>query len=123
MKTFAFIQKNPLSNVYGSFLHRYRKYDGVMEILKVSALFSGLVLCVFCYLYFINMASTRGYFLRQENLKLSAISFQSEIIKTKMLDYKQQNRDAINGSNFKREIVNINPEVVKIPSMVQLGMK
>jgi hypothetical protein len=121
MKTFAFIQKNPLSNIYGSFLHKYRKYDGVMEIIKVSLLMLVLAACGFCYLYFINLSSTRGYFLRKENQKLSAISFQFEILKTKMLDYKQQNRDAIHSSAFKRDVVDVNAEVVKVPTVIELG--
>jgi len=90
-------------------------------LIKVIALASFLVLCGFSYLIFINKASTRGYFLRQENQKLSAISFQFEILKTKMLDYKQQNRDTIHGSTFKNDIVNVNTEVVRIPDKIELG--
>ena len=123
MKTFAFVPQKSLTKMYGSFLHKYRRYDDIIEVLKVGTLSLVLVICLFGYLYLVNMSSTRGYFLRQENQKLSAISFQAEIINTKMLDYKQQNRDAINGSNFQREIVDVNPEVVKIPDKVQLGMK
>lgn len=121
MKQFAFVQKKSLTNLYGSFLHKYRKYDNVMGMLKVVALGWFLVVCAFSYLYFVNMASTRGYFLRQENQKLSAISFQFEILNTKMLDYKQQNRDSIRSSAFKNDIVNVNTEVVRIPTMVELG--
>lgn len=121
MKKFAFVQKKSLTNLYGSFLHKYRKYDNVMGMLKVVALGWFLVVCGFCYLYFVNMSSTRGYFLRQENQKLSAISFQFEILKTKMLDYKQQNRDTIHSSTLKNDIVNVNTEVVRIPTKVELG--
>ncbi|MCX6822656.1 MAG: hypothetical protein NTX91_01480 [candidate division SR1 bacterium] len=121
MKQFAFVQKKSLTNLYGSFLHKYRKYDDVMGMIKVIALASFLVICGFSYLIFINKASTRGYFLRQENQKLSAISFQFEILKTKMLDYKQQNRDTIHGSTFKNDVINVNTEVVRIPDKIELG--
>lgn len=121
MKQFAFVQKKSLTNLYGSFLHKYRKYDDVMGMIKVIALASFLVICWFSYLIFINKASTRGYFLRQENQKLSAISFQFEILKTKMLDYKQQNRDTIHGSTFKNDVINVNTEVVRIPDKIELG--
>ena len=121
MKQFAFVQKKSLTNLYGSFLHKYRKYDNVMSLLKVVALGGFLFICGFCYLYFVNMASTRGYFLRQENQKLSAISFQFEILKTKMLDYKQQNRDTIHFSALKNDIINVNTEIVRIPTKVELG--
>jgi succinylarginine dihydrolase len=33
-----------------------------------------------------------------------------------MLDYKQQNRDAIHGSVFNRDVVNVSAEVVKVPT-------
>jgi len=92
-----------------------------MSTIKVIALFTFLLVCGVSYLIFINKASTRGYFLRQENQKLNAISFQFEIVKTKLLDYKQQNRDAIHSATFKSDVVNVNTEVVKIPSMIELG--
>ena len=121
MKKFAFVQKKSLTNLYGSFLHKYRKYDNIMGLLKVFALGWFLLLCGLSYLVFVNKASTRWYFLRQENQKLSAISFQFEILKTKMLDYKQQNRDTIHSSTLKNDIVNVNTEVVRIPTRVELG--
>jgi hypothetical protein len=121
MKQFAFVQKKSLTNLYGSFLHKYRKYDDIMSVVKVVSLSAFLFICAISYLVFINRASTRGYFLRQENQKLSAISFQFEILKTKMLDYKQQNRDTIHSSTLKNDIVNVNTEVVRIPTKVELG--
>lgn len=121
MRTFAFVQNNPLSKVYGSFLHRYRKYDGLRDVVKLCAYVFFLVICGVSYLYFVNMASTRGYTLRQENQKLSTISFQYEIVKTKLLDYKQQNRDTVHGASFRRDIINVNAEVVKIPGKPELG--
>ncbi|MEI8090758.1 MAG: hypothetical protein WCG98_00390 [bacterium] len=121
MKQFAFVQNKSLTSLYGSFLHKYRKYDNVIELVKFFALGMFLVVCVFSYLIFINKASTRGYTLRQENRKLDAITFQSEILKTKLLAYKQQNWDAIHGSAYKRDIVEVSAEVVKIPTKVEMG--
>lgn len=122
MRTFAFIPKKSLTNVYGSFLRQYRKYDGIMEMIKIGTLAFFLVLFVFSYLIFINKASTRGYFLRKENQKLSTISFQFEILKTRMLDYKQQNWESVAGSSFRRDVVDVTAEVVKIPTSVEVGM-
>jgi len=45
MKKFAFVQKKSLTNLYGSFLHKYRKYDDVMGMIKVIALATFLVIC------------------------------------------------------------------------------
>ncbi len=69
------------------------------------------------------MSSTRGYFLRQENQKLSAISFQFEILKTRMLDYQQQNWNAVQSSTLNNAVVDVASEVVEVPSKVELGMK
>lgn len=122
MRTFAFIPKRSLANVYGSFLRQYRKYDGIMEMVKVGVLAFFLVLFIFSYLIFINKASTRGYFLKKENQKLSTISFQFEILKTRMLDYKQKNWESVAGTSFSKDIVDVTAEVVKIPTSIEVGM-
>ncbi|MEI6672431.1 MAG: hypothetical protein WCL02_03615 [bacterium] len=50
-----------------------------------------------------------------------AITFKYEILKTKLLDYKQQNWDAIQSTSFKRDVVDVSAEIVKIPNGIQLG--
>jgi hypothetical protein len=121
MKTFAFVPQKSITKLYGSFLHKYRRYDDVIEILKVGLLSFVLVFCVLSYLYLVNMSSTRGYFLRLENQKLSSISFQFEILKTKMLEYKQYNWDTVQSSSLRRDVVDVSAEVVKLPQKVELG--
>jgi len=78
-------------------------------------------MCVFFYLYFVNLASTRGYFLKQANQNIVAITFKYEILKTTLLDYKQQNWNAVSSTSFKRDVVDVSAEIVKIPNGVQLG--
>jgi len=79
------------------------------------------LICGFFYLYFVNLSSTRGYFLKQADQQMTAITFKYEILKTKLLDYKQQNRNAVTSSTFKRDVVDVSAEIVKIPNGVQLG--
>jgi len=79
-----------------------------------------LLVCGFFYLYFVNLSSTRGYFLKQANQDMVAITFKYEILKTKLLDYKQQNWDAIQSTSFKRDVVDVSAEIVQIPNGVQL---
>ena len=67
------------------------------------------------------MSSTRGYFLKQANQNITAITFKYEILKTKLLAYKQENRNAVASSSFKRDVVDVSAEIVKIPNGVQLG--
>jgi hypothetical protein len=52
---------------------------------------------------------------------MTAITFKYEILKTKLLDYKQQNRNSIASSSFKRDVVDVSAEIVKIPNGIQLG--
>lgn len=115
MKVFSFMPTNSLKRAYNGLILRYRRYDTTVEFLKVGFLVAVLMLAGFVYLFYVNMASTRGYFLRQENQKLSAVSFDFEILKTKLLEYKLANREAIQSVNSRREVVNVKAEVVKIP--------
>ena len=120
MRIFAFIP-GQVTKAYTWIINRYKRYDSIVELFKVSALGFFLLICAFFYLYFVNLSSTRGYFLKQANQNMTAITFQYEILKTKLLDYKQQNWDAVQSSNFKRDVVNVSAEIVKIPNGVQLG--
>ena len=120
MRTFAFIP-GQVNKVYTWIVSKYKRYDSIVELFKVGALSVFLVLCAFFYLYFVNLSSTRGYFLKQANQNMTTITFKYEIIKTKLLDYKQQNWDAVQSTNFKRDVVNVSAEIVKIPTVVQLG--
>ena len=121
MKTFAFIP-GQVSKAYTWIVTKYKRYDGMLELLKVWSLVVFLSVCAFFYLYFVNLASTRGYFLKQANQNVTAITFKYEILKTKLLDYKQQNWDAVQSTTFKRDVVSVNAEIVKIPNGVQLWL-
>ncbi len=120
MKTFAFIPCQ-VTKAYSWIVSRYKRYDTLVELFKVASLSFFLVACVFVYLYFVNMSSTRGYFLKQATQDTAAIAFQYEILKTKLLDYKQQNWNAIQSSSFKRDVVDVSAEIVSLPTHVQLG--
>lgn len=120
MRTFAFIP-GQVNKVYKGIISKYRHYDSIVELFKVSGALVFLFICGFVYLYFVNMSSTRGYFLKQANQEMTAITFKFEILKTKLLDYKQQNRNAVQSSSFKRDVVDVSAEIVKIPNGVQLG--
>lgn len=120
MRTFAFIP-GQVNKVYTWIVSKYKRYDNIVELFKVWALSFFLLMCVFFYLYFVNLASTRGYFLKQANQNIVAITFKYEILKTTLLDYKQQNWNAVSSTSFKRDVVDVSAEIVKIPNGVQLG--
>jgi len=80
-------------------------------------LFISLTFIVTIYLYYINLASTHGYFLRQANQEDEKIWFQLEILKTKLLEYKQQNRETTyNSRRRNNQLIKVKTEIVSIPS-------
>lgn len=65
------------------------------------------------YLYFVNRASTRGYFLRQAMQRRTSVAFQQEIIKTQLLKVRQQNREKLADPSMNTMRLR-SPEVVRI---------
>lgn len=105
MKTFAFVSNNSLKSAYTSILLKYRKQDAVWDIVKVSGLLLVFLLSGIFYLRYVSLASTRGYFLRQANQQLSAVSFKYEIFKTQLLEEKLKNRTILDGDSSQREMI------------------
>ena len=120
MRTFAFIP-GQVTKAYTWVISKYKRYDSIVELFKVSGSLLFLLICGFFFLYYVNLSSTRGYFLKQATQETTAITFKYEILKTKLLDYKQQNRNSIQSSSFKKDVVDVSAEIVKIPNGVQLG--
>ena len=77
-----------------------------------------LVGCNYTKVYVVNQTEIVRV---KANQNITAITFQYEILKTKLLDYKQQNWNAIQSTNYKRDVVDVSSEIVKIPTNVQLG--
>ena len=105
MKTFAFVSNNSLKSAYTSILLKYRKQDAVWDIIKVSGLLLVFSLSGIFYLRYVSLASTRGYFLRQANQQLAAVSFKYEIFKTQLLEEKLKNRTVLDGDSSQREMI------------------
>ena len=74
----------------------------------------------FFYLRFVSLSSTEWYFLRQANNDLSAASFEYEIVKTEILDQTQKNWEQMYWNSQNKKIIDIRPEIVRIPSKTEL---
>ncbi len=123
MKKFAFISTNSLQQCYHFILNKQRKHKYFMDLLKIWALGLSILISGFFYLRFVSLASTEWYFLRQANNDLNSISFQHEIIKTEVLEQKRNNREQMYWNNQSKRIVDIRPEIVRIPSKTELTYK
>jgi hypothetical protein len=60
--------------------------------------------------------------LRQANNELNSTSFKYEIVKTELLEQTQSNRSQMYGDNQNKNIVDIRPEIVSIPSKTELTL-
>ncbi len=112
MKTFAFVSNNSLKSAYTSVFLKYRKQDALWDIIKVVGLLLIFLLSGIFYLRYVSLASTRGYFLRQANQQLAAVSFKYEIFKTQLLEEKLKNRTVLDGDSSQREMIIIPIDMV-----------
>lgn len=92
----------------------------MMDFLKVSILVFVWFFVLFIFFYYVNLASTRGYFLRQANQDHNAVNFQFEILKTELLTCKQKNWEKVHTKRYQNDVVSVETEVVYVPEMFEL---
>ncbi len=123
MHKFAFISTNSIQQCCDFVLNKQRAHKHFMDILKIWALLSWILMSGFFYLRFVSLASTEWYFLRQANNELNSTSFKYEIVKTELLDQTKKNRNQMYGNNKSKRIINIRPEIVSIPTKTELTFR
>lgn len=123
MKLLAFTSKNAINQTYASLLNKYKTYQWIIDIIKIGWLALTLLFFMLIYLYFINKSSTQWYFLRQANNDLNTIKFKYEIVKTNVLNYKQQNRQDMHETFWNtNRVVDIRATIVSIPPSKELTL-
>ncbi len=120
MKQFAFISTNSIRQCYAFLLNKQKTHKYFVDVIKISGLLWFLLLCWFFYLRFVSLSSTEGYFLRKANNELASIHFRHEIVKTEILEQTQRNREKMYWNNQTKQIVDVRPEIVKIPNKAEL---
>ncbi len=120
MKKFAFISTNWLQKCYKFVLNKQRSHKHFVDSIKIWWLFAFIIMSWIFYLRFVSLASTEWYFLRQANNELNETSFKHEIVKTKILDQTQKNWEQMYWNNQSKNIIDIRPEIVRIPSKTEL---
>ncbi len=123
MKKFAFISTNSIKEYYSFLLNKQKSHKFIIDTIKISWLFVFLALCWFIYLRFVSLASTEWYFLRKANNELASIQFKQEIVKTEILEQTQRNRERMYWTNQTKKIIEIRPEIVKVPNKTELSYK
>lgn len=91
MNTFAFRSQKVVMSAWRRMLDHYQRHNALMDLVKIGALIVVIVFFGFVYLFYVNLSSTRGYFLRQAMQERSSVAFEYEIIKTQLLKVEQDN--------------------------------
>ena len=113
IKTFVFDSAKNFHTRYKGFLIKYRQEVFLREIVKISTLGIITLIGFWFYLFFINIASTRGYFLKIAQDQLNSNRAKSDIIKldscskstssTALYPYHHLNRSCYRNLNSKLE--------------------
>jgi len=116
MNKFAFIRNNKDNQPINTWLRKYIKTNGAMDLFKIGGLLIWLMFIVSTYLYFINRASTNGYFLKEANNRNEIVVANLDILKFEILNYKQENRNKIHTTRYQNKSVKVPTIIVKTSS-------
>jgi len=123
MNIFAFVrQKTQQTKLLEGWLGKYIKTHGMFDLLKISALSIVWLGIVFMYLYNVNHASTEWYFLRKANQDYAGVTSQLEILKTRFLAEKQENRKNLHNYRYEYDVVDVPMEIVYVPGDSELAL-
>lgn len=96
IKTFTAQSLTAFHKTYKGWLIQYRNQESLWDTIKIGIGFSIFLLFFFTYLYFINIASTAGYFLKTAQEELKSTHAKSDIIKLEVVNEKKENRNKLN---------------------------
>lgn len=110
IKTFANQSLKAFHKSYKGRLTTYREKQSLWDSIKIGL--GGLLFFVFffIYLYFINLSSTKGYFMKIAQEELNITTAKSDIIKLQIVAEKKENRENLTipqKSDFKQNYLNI----------------
>ena len=112
MNTFAFRSKRVVVSAWMRMLEHYQRHNTLMDLVKVGALMVAIIFFFLLYLVYVNLASTRGYFLRQAMQERDGAAFEYEIVKTQLLKVQQYNREKTDSNTMAQ---NANSVIINLP--------
>lgn len=95
IETFVKQSFNFFHTSYKSRLTTYRAKEELWNLIKVGILFGLALFFGGLFLYYVNLASTRGYFMKIESRKLDENKAKSDIIKLEVIKQNKENRDSL----------------------------
>lgn len=115
LRTFAKQSLKGFHKSYKGWLTTYREKQLLRDTLKIALGWIIFLSLLFTYLYFINLASTKGYFMKVAQEELNAAYAKSDIIKLQIVAEKKENRE--NLIIPKRESIWKNLLTLEIPEL------
>jgi len=85
-----------MAKTYLSIKKQLLKSKKFMDIFKISVAVAFFMFSLIAYGYFVNVSSTKWYFIRAEREKLSEIKFQNEIVNIDVRKLESKIFDSIN---------------------------
>ena len=95
IKTFAYQSLQSFHKSYKWWLTTYRDKKDLWDIVKIGILSSVFFFFLMIYLYFINLSSTRGFFMKMAQEELNTANAQSDIVKLEIVKEKRENWNAL----------------------------
>lgn len=93
IKTFVYQSAQNFYKNYKGFLIHQRQQAFMRDCIKIGSLLIGVLITFGIHLYFLNITSTRGYFLKLAQEELNSNNAKSDIIKLEIVKEKKENRD------------------------------
>ncbi|HMT26924.1 MAG TPA: hypothetical protein PKD96_01345 [Candidatus Absconditabacterales bacterium] len=93
-----------------------------IDLMKRGVLGLGFLMSFGIYVFYVNAASTKGYYLRKESKKLEKIEFDRNILTLDVVQAEKQLRDSIQSSPRKTEFEQINTNIVFVPVTQKLSL-
>jgi len=118
IKTFAYQSFNNFHKSYKSWLTKYRERRDLRDMIKIGSLFISASTFWLLFLYYINLASTEGYFMKLANYELNSSKEKSDIVKLEVIRKKKNNRDQLStpkNFNLEKNVITLEiPELSEI---------
>lgn len=101
------VVERSLSKQYILLKNKINRNKKLINLIKLVVVFIIFLFSVAVYWYFVNVGSTKWYFLRKEMSKLERLKLQEDIVKIEILKKQQRVLDQIDISNVWKNTVKV----------------
>lgn len=115
---------NSISKQYISLQSKIRKNRRTIDWIKISITILIFLFLIWIYWYFINISSTKWFFLRQEMKNLEDTKFSYSITNLEVMKMEKNIWDKINTNTlYNQKKISIEEKIIYLPVNQQLAKK